>query len=122
MGVCPGCHAEYRSGIENCSECHLELIDSLPEVELVETGKDTELVELASFHTVSEAEMAQELLGSNEIDTALRGAADPIGSASGAEPIVLLVQRHNLLKATEIYEAYFAGEAEAVQDQPTEEE
>ena len=69
-----------------------------------------ELVVLASFPNVSEAEMIQELLEGNGITTILRGEADPIGTTSGAQPSVLLVEDTNLVRARQIYEDYFAGD------------
>jgi hypothetical protein len=53
--------------------------------------------------------MIKEILEQNEIRIVQRGEVDPIGIASGAEPIPLLVEERCLLHAQEIYEAYFVG-------------
>ena len=108
MPFCPSCRAEYRSGMTHCPDCDTDLVETLPEGAPETEG--TELVELASFPIVSEAEMIQELLEGNEIRTVLRGEVDPIGAKSGAEPTTLLVEEKELERAREIYEAFFAGE------------
>ncbi len=111
MPVCPGCHAEYKVGVRRCKDCDLELVESTPVPNASPDPEGTfELVELATFLTVSEAEMMQELLENNDIETVLRGETDPIGSPGHAEPVTLLVEKHNLESARELYEAFFAGE------------
>ena len=109
MPFCPDCHTEYGSGTEICKTCNTRLVQS-PSQETgdADAGSDT-LVELATFSNVSEAEMIKELLEKNEIPTIQRGEVDPIGVASGAEPITLLVEARDLPRARELHEAYFAG-------------
>ncbi len=114
MPYCPSCHAEYTLETRRCSDCNVDLVESLPEEP--DQGK---LVELASFPNVSEAEMIQELLESNGIATDLRGEVDPIGVTSGAQPTTLLVVDKDLERAREIYDAYFAGEIAADENQAT---
>ena len=111
MTFCPNCREEYRPGFTRCKDCDVELVESLPE-EMPEErgGAGSELVELAVFNDIPEAEMIKELLEDNGIVTMLRGEADPIGVASGAEPSTLLVSRADLPQARRIYEEYFAGE------------
>jgi len=113
MPICPRCLTEYVAGVSRCRDCEAELVDSLPQSQReAETDDQFELVELASFGTVSEAEMIQELLSNNNIETVLRGESDPIGAPGGAEPIALLLERRNLDTARELYEAYYAGEVD----------
>ncbi len=107
MPFCPICRMEYNSPATRCDTCKTDLVDSLPRQD---TG-GLELVELARFSNVSEAEMIRELLEKNEISAVLRGEIDPIGVASGAEPTTLLIEEKDFLRARELYEAYFAGEA-----------
>ena len=112
MPFCPSCRAEYRPEFLRCTQCDVELVDSLPPQDPSESGPDgLKLVELASFPNASEAEMIQELLESNGVSTVIRGEADPIGAISGAEPATLLVARNDLARAREIYDAFFAGDA-----------
>jgi hypothetical protein len=87
MPFCPSCRTEYRPELARCTDCDVELVDSLPEEESGEINPDeVQLVELASFPNASEAEMIQELLESNGISTVIRGDADFIRATSGAEP------------------------------------
>jgi hypothetical protein len=119
MPFCPKCHSEYRPGFTRCTDCDLELIGSLPEEKPEKFNQaDVELVELATFPNSSEAEMIQELLEDNGISTVLRGDVDPLGLASGAESIILLVEEADLVEAQKLYEDYFAGEGEEEPEQP----
>jgi hypothetical protein len=112
---------EYRSGILRCSDCDIALVESLPEENLAEeAAEDVELVEMAHFTTVVEADMVKEMLEANDLHTIVRGEVDPIGATSGAAPITLLVEEKDLERATEIYNAFFAGEA-VESEAPTEE-
>ncbi len=127
MPYCPRCHKEYGAGASVCEACGAELVGALPdESSSAETGENgVELVELATFPNFSEAEMIQELLESNGIQSVLRGEADPIGLASGATPSTLLVKQADLPSAHQIYEDYFAGEVEeppAGDEEPDEED
>ncbi len=115
MPVCPNCHAEYQVGVVQCPECSVVLVASTPE-NRADPIEDTTLVELAFFPNASEAEMVQELLESNNIETVLRGDTDPIGATSMAEPVTLLVEKSNLSAAKEIYDAYFAGDTAEIQE------
>ncbi len=110
MPFCPTCRTEYALPMESCDICKVKLVDSLPAEESQEDDTGTELVELAEFSNVSEAEMAREILEENSILTVQRGETDPIGIASGAEPVSLLVEVRQLARARELYEAYFSGD------------
>ncbi len=114
MPYCPRCRTEYGPGIAICTVCGAELVSSLPNESSSEAADENcvELVELATFPNFSEAEMIQELLEANGVQSVLRGEADPIGLASGATPSTLLVKRADLPPARQIYEDYFAGEVE----------
>jgi hypothetical protein len=60
--------------------------------------------------------MIREILEQNNIQTVQRGEVDPIGIASGAEPIALFVEKKHFARARELYEVYFAGsDTEATQ-------
>ncbi len=115
MPFCPECLAEYRVEVTRCRDCDVDLVESLPDTQEEETGID--LVELAEFPNPSEADMIKELLESNEIRTVLRGETDPIGTASGASPVTLLVERRDEEHAREIYEAFYAGEGVPSEDE-----
>jgi hypothetical protein len=118
MPFCPSCRVEYRVGISQCSDCASELVETLPELPPEPLG--LELAVLASFPTVSEAEMIQELLEGNGIATVLRGEVDPIGVSSRAAETTILVEEKDLERARELYEAFFAGEEGESEDLPVE--
>ncbi len=103
MPFCPSCRIEYDPEEQVCTECGANLVDA------IEPGS-LQLVELAEFPDVAEAEMIKELLEKNQIRTVLRGEVDPIGVASRAEATTLLVEERDLARAQEIYEAFFAGD------------
>ncbi len=108
MPYCPICHEEYESRVKRCSACRADLVDS-PQVEMAEVDPEAiALVELAGFSNVCEAEMIREILERNGLPTVQRGEADPIGIASGAESITLLVEKRDFQRARELYEAYFS--------------
>ncbi len=111
MPYCPACRKEYMPPAKYCEACAVDLVDSLPQESTDADLAGLDLVELASFSNVSEAEMIKELLGKNEVRSVLRGEVDPIGIASGAESTTLLVEEKDLSRAHELYEAYFAGDA-----------
>jgi hypothetical protein len=108
MPFCPSCHKEYRDPAETCPTCQTKLVRSLPQDPEIDP-EGTTLVELATFSDVPEAEMVREILEQNQIPTVQRGEVDPIGVASGAEPIALLVEKRDLERARELHDAYFAG-------------
>jgi hypothetical protein len=127
MPVCPKCRAEYQSGFTICADCRIDLIESLPQPTPEEIEEDNlykldDLAVLADFSNSSEAEMMQELLTESQIESTLQGDSDPFYTGS-VRPVTLLVEKHNLESAREIYEAYFAGqEALEPESMPKEQE
>ena len=116
MAICSKCGLDNLDGLERCAQCGAAIPDVVLSPEDSAAGQqDNELVLLANFHTVAEADMVQELLESNEITCVMHGETDPIGTRSGAEAISLLVEKRDSVRALELYEAFFAGDA-VVQD------
>jgi len=109
MPFCPACRAEYEDRTDRCESCGIRLVDALPEETADRETAGIELVDLADFSNVSEAEMIKEILEKNDIRTIQTGEVDPIGITSGAAPVTLLVEQRYLPRARELYEAYFAG-------------
>jgi hypothetical protein len=114
MPVCPKCRCEYRGGSTTCTDCQVELVESLPEPTPEEVAEDNlykldELAELSDFSNYSEAEMIRELLAANQIESTIRGESDQVYAGAASHPVVLLVEKHNLESAREIFEAYYAG-------------
>lgn len=103
MQFCPNCQTEFGLEHRICENCGADLVDA------PEPG-GLELVELATFPDVAEAEMIKELLEKNGIRTVLRGEIDPIGAASRAQPTTLLLEERDLARAQELYQAFFAGD------------
>jgi hypothetical protein len=119
MPICPACRTEYANPTDKCEICGISLVDALPEAtDEVEAG--IELLDLATFSNVSEAEMFKEILEKNEIRTIQKGEVDPIGITSGAAPVLLLVEARDLRRARELYETYFAG-TDAIEFMPDQE-
>jgi hypothetical protein len=119
MPYCPNCEAEYRDGVQRCSDCDSELVDTLPEHDPPEVDTlGVGLVELASFPLSAEADMIRELLETNGIRCVIRGDSDPIGAASMAAPTTLLVEQRDLERARGLYDAFFAGD-EAAEETPS---
>ncbi len=111
MLSCPNCQMQYGNETSRCEACNIPLVDSLPQETAIEDDGSLDLVELASFVNVSEAEMIQELLERNGIETVVQGEIDPIGIASRAESTKLLVEKKDFAQAQEFYNVYFAGDA-----------
>jgi hypothetical protein len=111
MLSCPNCRTQYSDETSRCELCNIPLVASSPQIPDLEDNAGLDSVELASFPTVSEAEMIQELLETNGIRTVVQGEVDPIGIASRAESTKLLVEKKDLAQALELYRAYFAGDA-----------
>ena len=52
MPYCPKCKAEYREGITECADCHVPLVDSLPEEAKLESGEieNSDLPEIVEIY------------------------------------------------------------------------
>jgi len=114
MPFCPSCRCEYRMGFTCCNDCSIELVDSLPEEtrESPDIGEspemdELELVELSSFPDPMEAQMIQELLENNGIESILQSDFSAGAGPYTASPNALLVRKTDFLRAREIYEQYF---------------
>ena len=110
MPFCPRCKFEYRSGFARCSDCDMELVESLSE----ENGEEPncgklELILLSTFPDPMEAQMFQELLESNGIVSVLQSDFNA-GVPFTASPNAILVQEVDFPKGRELYEQYFGGD------------
>jgi hypothetical protein len=78
-----------------------------------QANRDERLVPLALFSTTPEAEMVRELLSQNGIACVLQGgnfgALEPLPRQGGFLEIRLLVSQNELLRAQELYEAFFVS-------------
>lgn len=111
MPFCPSCHCEYKSGFTRCRDCDIELVDSPSEEDSVEPDRgELELVELASFPDPIQAQMIQELLEANGIESMFQSDFNAGAGAFTASPNALLVRKADFLQGREIYEQYFEGD------------
>src|SRR5918996_1902491 len=72
--ICPECRAEYRPGFTRCSDCGVELVESLPEDESATRepiGHD--LVQVYRAWGAPQAELVRSILEANGIRPALFG-------------------------------------------------
>ncbi len=113
MPFCPKCKCEYRPGFAKCSDCETELVESLSE-ECDEQGNrgKLNLIILASFPHPMQAQMFQELLESNGIESIMQSDFNAGAGRFTSSPNAVLVQEVDLLKGRELYQEY-VGEAEA---------
>ena len=92
-----------------------------PSVAMTEPpNPDERLVPLARFSTTPQAEMVRELLSQNGLACVLQGgnfgALEPLPWQGGFSEIRLLVRQTELSRAHELYEAFFASNEAALQE------
>lgn len=76
MPFCPKCRYEYREGIEKCPDCDMKLVAKLHE-KPHEDFIDTELVVVARFMAVADAEMARLKLNGQGIESVVMDTVSP---------------------------------------------
>ena len=120
MPFCPKCKCEYRPGFVRCNNCDVGLVEALSEEnEQLNRGK-LDLVMLASFPNPMEAQMFQELLESNEIDSMLQSDFSAGAGPFTASPNAVLIQEIDFAKGLELYKQYHGGDQPQTQDISTE--
>ena len=123
MTICSNCGKENPADASRCAACGAEFSASVSDRDVADAaGNGDELVMLATFNTVAEADMVQELLENNGIMSVIHGETDPIGAAGRAEPISLAVEKQDSVIAQEIYAAFFSGDASAEENPASEDE
>ena len=111
MPFCPNCHCEYRLEFTRCSDCDIELVESLSEENYVERDRgELELVLLASFPNLMEAQMIQELLEANGIESMLQSDFNAGAGTYTASPNAILVREVDFPKGRELYGQYLGGD------------
>lgn len=116
MPFCPKCKCEYRPGFVRCNDCDVDLVEALSEEnEQLNRGK-LDLVMLASFPDPMEAQMFQELLESNGIDSMLQSDFSAGAGPFTASPNAVLIQEIDFAKGLELYEQYFGGDQPEAHD------
>jgi hypothetical protein len=90
---CPRCEAEYRPGFTRCSDCGVDLVDSLEQKPARRSpSADDAPVVLCSFVTPFEASIAQASLRAAGIESVVRS-----DDAGGTNPSVAFSQGTELL-------------------------
>jgi len=100
----------------------VDLVETLSgENEQLNNGK-LDLVMLASFPDPMEAQMCQELLESNGIDSMLQSDFSAGAGSFTASPNAVLIQEIDFAKGLELYDQYFGGDQPEAQDISTEDQ
>jgi hypothetical protein len=109
MAFCPNCEAEYKTGITVCPDCNVELVPELTPENKVHDTSDANPVLLRSFGTSPEAEMVLELLQRNGVRAFVEGGSFAVSFGNVSE-VAVMVDERDLVRAVELYEAYFESE------------
>ncbi len=97
---CPQCKSEYVSGITECPECKVRLVDRLPD-ESTSHPKDIEYVELLRTESLSEITFIKSLLDSAGLTYYFKGEHFS-HSRFGTHPAQLMVDKEQLTQAREL--------------------
>lgn len=76
MPFCPKCKYEYCEGIEECPDCNIKLVKKLHE-EIKPEHIDSELVQVGSFLTITDAEMARVRLEGEGVESVVMDSISP---------------------------------------------
>ena len=110
---CPVCESEYEPGITRCPDDDAELVNRLTPENTTHDSSEARFVLLHTLGSPAEAEMVNDILGSNGIRSVVKsGGADafsPLLSAT-SEGAVILVDERDLDRAQEIYSAFFGND------------
>ena len=98
---CPKCKSEYREGFYKCADCKIDLVPELPsEPEQHAEYEYTNLVNIVTYPSRYEAELAKGLLSANGIDAVVKDGLEAVG---GAAPIYgLLVKEEDVDETNKI--------------------
>jgi len=96
---CPKCKSEYREGFYKCADCKIDLVPELPPEQYNEY-EYINLVNIKTYPSRYEAEMAKGLLSANAIDAVVKDGLEAVG---GAAPIYeLLVKEEDVGETNKI--------------------
>lgn len=102
MPYCPECRTEFQQGVATCSDCQVDLVDTLAAEPPV--GESIEEVVVGSYPTAMEAEMWAELLRNAGIPSrAAPYLADLVAyGLTAGQPHELRVRSNDLERAREL--------------------
>ncbi|HVF23315.1 MAG TPA: DUF2007 domain-containing protein [Pyrinomonadaceae bacterium] len=122
---CPTCESEYEAGITRCPDDESPLVERLTPENTVHDSSEARFVSLIKLGSPAEAEMVNDILAQNDVRSVVKsGGADafsPLLSATdqGAE---IFVDERDADRATELYNAFFGGDATPLTGGPVEDE
>jgi hypothetical protein len=114
---CPNCKAEYRSGFTRCADCHVDLVEKLPERNSPASFVVLWRGEDANFHgsLIEELERASIRFADIPLEVYLRGSSDPFRLKLGPQfGFVVSVAASDLRAARSILEKFLEREPENV--------
>ena len=118
MPWCVECRAEYREGIERCTECQRELVAVLPPAQ---AGRGPAWIEVGTFPSLEAAELAQGYLEAAGIESEVRDP-DPGHHEvmPGVTTVALAVAPEVVDTARQLIEAAERGDATVSEAEPQE--
>jgi hypothetical protein len=122
---CPTCESEYEAGITRCPDDESPLVERLTPENTLHDSSEARFVSLIKLGSPAEAEMVNDILGQNDVRSVVKsGGADafsPLLSATdqGAE---IFVDERDADRATELYNAFFGGDATPLTGGPVDED
>ncbi len=97
---CPKCRYEYREGIFNCPDCHVDLVEVLPDMQ-EEESEFTEYEELLTTYNPADVAMIKSLLDAENI-TYYFNDEEVMSLRLLVEPARLMIKKDEAEKAREI--------------------
>jgi hypothetical protein len=107
---CPVCESEYESGITQCPDDEVELVQRLNTEDGAQDASEARFVALHNVGSPAEAEMVNDILTQNGIRSVVQsGGSDafsPLLSTTSPGAVVLVDER-DYDRALELYNAFF---------------
>ena len=107
MAFCPNCEAEYKPNIAVCEDCNLDLVPELSPQTRVHDIERGEPTPFRTFQTSSQADLVMELLKGQGVRSFVTGGSFSVLPGAFSQEIVVMVDQRDLVRANELYEAYF---------------
>lgn len=101
MPFCPECKTEYQTGVTQCADCEVTLVDRLPEGAADEEEK-MEWVQVSTDHDESEAYVLKGFLESEGIDCELENKTFHSEPTMATTVVNILVRRDQADQAREL--------------------